>query len=78
MCPLSGVVVKGRKIVPHIAETVRICVRPKTGRQSLFICCPVHNVQMFLNDKSIVEEMIDGAIEEAPLPPGSRDFRSTP
>jgi hypothetical protein len=78
MCPLSGVVVKGRKIVPHIADTVRVCFRPKSGRRSLFVCCPVHNVQMFLNDQSIVEEILHVALEEESLPTGSRDLRPHP
>jgi hypothetical protein len=74
MCPLSGVVVKGKKIIPHIADTVRICVRAKSGRRSLFVCCPIHNVQIFVNDQSIVEEIIDGTLEEVKVPPGSRDL----
>lgn len=69
MCPLSGVEVSGRKILPHIITVVRVCYRTQKKLPSIFACCPIHNITMFLNNQPIVEELIHGSLENPPLPP---------
>lgn len=76
-CPLSGVRVGIQKIVPHLVSVVRVCDRTQKGLKSLFLSCVIHNVQMFINDQFLVKEITDGAIEEIPIPPRSRDLRGT-
>lgn len=73
LCPLSGTNTKGRKVAAHILTVVRVCDRKIKNLKSIFACCPLHNVTVFLNDQSIVEELIDGSLKEVEVPAGTRD-----
>lgn len=76
-CPLSGVSVNGKAYVDHLMTTIRVCFRFKKKKKSIFAVCPIHNLQMFLNDEALVEEIIHESLAEVKIPrwPAPRDPR---